>query len=159
DYKTSITDKTIEKTFMGLTKARFGDRVQPSIQVPTMCGNMYCGSVWGGLVSLLSNVSSAELQGKRIGVFSYGSGLASSLLSLKVVGETTPLKEAVDLQTRLDARRTVKPEVYDELCELRKKAHLQKGYKPAGSAETVVPGTYYLEEVDELFRRKYAVKA
>ena len=159
DYKTSITDKSVEKTFMALTKARFGARVQPSIEVPTMCGNMYCGSVWGGLVSLLSNVSSEDLQGKRIGVFSYGSGLASSLLSLRVAGPTGDLAKAVDLKARLAARRTVKPEVYDELCDLRKKAHLQKGYKPAGSAETVVAGTYYLEEVDELFRRSYSIKA
>ncbi len=113
----------------------------------------------GGLVSLLSNVSSEALQGKRIAVFSYGSGLASSLLSLKVVGSTEELATAVDLKARLEARRTVAPEVYDELCELRKKAHLQKGYKPAGSAETIAAGTYYLEDVDELFRRKYAVKA
>ncbi|KFY19727.1 hypothetical protein V493_07846 [Pseudogymnoascus sp. VKM F-4281 (FW-2241)] len=159
DYKTSVSDKTVEKTFMGLTKSRFAARVQPSIEVPTMCGNMYCGSVWAGLVSILSNVSSADLQGKRIGVFSYGSGLASSLLSLRVAGPTDGFKDKVDLKARLDARRTVKPEVYDELCDLRKKAHLQKGYKPAGSAETVVPGTYYLEEVDDMFRRKYAIKA
>ncbi|KFX94134.1 hypothetical protein V490_04500 [Pseudogymnoascus sp. VKM F-3557] len=159
EYKASLADKTIEKTFMGLTKARFAERVQPSIEVPTMCGNMYCGSVWGGLVSLLSNVGSDELQGKRIGVFSYGSGLASSLLSLRVAGPTGDLAKKVDLKSRLAARRTVKPEVYDELCDLRKKAHLQKGYKPAGSAETVVAGTYYLEEVDEMFRRKYSIKA
>jgi hydroxymethylglutaryl-CoA synthase len=158
-YKASISDKVIEKTFMGLTKKRFAERVQPSIEVPTMCGNMYCGSVWGGLVSLLSNVESATLQGKRIGVFSYGSGLASSLLSLRVVGSTKELGAKVDLKKRLAERRTVEPKVYDELCELRKKAHLQKGYTPAGSAETVVPGTYYLTEVDELFRRKYEVKA
>jgi hydroxymethylglutaryl-CoA synthase len=159
DYKKSITDKLVEKTFMALTKKRFAERVQPSIEVPTMCGNMYCGSVWGGLVSLLSNVDSDALQGKRIGIFSYGSGLASSLLSLKVVGSTEAIKKAVDLRARLDARRVVAPEVYDELCDLRKKAHLQKGYTPAGSAETITKGTYYLESVDDLFRRKYSVKA
>lgn len=159
DYKKSVTDKLVEKTFMALTKKRFAERVQPSIEVPTMCGNMYCGSVWGGLVSLLSNVDSNALQGKRIGIFSYGSGLASSLLSLKVVGSTEAIKKAVDLKARLAARRVVAPEVYDELCDLRKKAHLQKGYTPAGSAETITKGTYYLESVDELFRRKYAVKA
>src|SRR5438045_8960033 len=86
DYKKSITDKVVEKTFMGLTKKRFQERVQPSIQVPTMCGNMYCASVYGGIVSLIANVDSSALQGKRIGVFSYGSGLASSLFSVKVHG-------------------------------------------------------------------------
>lgn len=115
DYQASLTDKAVEKTFLGLTKRRFAERVQPSIQVPTMCGNMYCGSVYGGLVSLLSNVAPKTWQGKKIGVFSYGSGLASSMFSLMVVGDTSKMAEKLDLQSRLDARRTVAPEVYDEV--------------------------------------------
>jgi hydroxymethylglutaryl-CoA synthase len=178
EYKASLTDKAVEKTFIGLTKKRFAERVQPSIQVPTMCGNMYCGSVYGGLVSLISNVVPKILQGKRIGVFSYGSGLASSMFSLKVVGDTTEMAEKLDLQSRLDARRTVAPEVYDEvslfteavcttesnnfffqMCMLREKAHLKKNFCPAGGIDTIVPGTYYLTEVDDMFRRKYDIKA
>jgi hydroxymethylglutaryl-CoA synthase len=115
DYQKSLSDKVVEKTFMGLTKKRFNERVQPSVEVPTMCGNMYCASVYGGLVSLLSNVDSATLQGKRIGVFSYGSGLASSLFSLKVNGSTETIQKTLNLKERLAARRTVAPEVYDEV--------------------------------------------
>ena len=75
---------------------------------------MYCGSVYGGFVSMLSNVTPKQLQGKRIGFFSYGSGLASSLFSAKVVGDTSYIVEKLDLQNRLDSRRTVAPEVYEE---------------------------------------------
>lgn len=42
---------------------------------------------------------------------------------------------------------------------LREKAHLQKNFKPAGSLDDLVPGTYYLTEVDDMFRRKYEIKA
>jgi hydroxymethylglutaryl-CoA synthase len=115
EYTKSLTDKVIEKTFMGLTKKRFNERVQPSIEVPTMCGNMYCASVYGGLIGLLSTVDSSTLQGKRIGVFSYGSGLAASLFSLKVIGSTEHIQQALNLKERLAARRTVAPEVYDEV--------------------------------------------
>lgn len=45
------------------------------------------------------------------------------------------------------------------MCELRKKAHLQKSYTPAGSADTIASGVYYLENVDDMFRRKYSIKA
>lgn len=159
DYEKSLSDKVLEKTFMGLSKKRFQDRVQPSIEVPTMCGNMYCGSVWGGLVSLIANVESATLQNKKIGIFSYGSGLASSFFSLKVVGSTETMAKTLSLKDRLAARRTVAPEVYDQMCELRKKAHLQKSYEPAGNAGTIAKGVYYLTNVDEMFRRKYEVKA
>ncbi|KIW97992.1 hydroxymethylglutaryl-CoA synthase [Cladophialophora bantiana CBS 173.52] len=159
DYQASLTDKTVEKTFMALTKKRFAERVQPAIQVATMCGNMYCGSVYGGLVGLISNIAPKTLYGKRVGVFSYGSGLASSMFSLKVVGDTTEMAEKLNLQKRLDARRVVAPEVYDEMCMLREKAHLKKDFKPLGNVEHLVPGTYYLTEVDDMFRRKYEVKA
>ena len=115
DIQASLTDKTIEKTFMGLTKKRFAQRVQPGIQVATQCGNMYCGSVYGNLFGLISNVSPEQIKGKKIGVFSYGSGLASALFSLKVVGDTTEMAEKLDLQKRLDARKVVPPEVYDEV--------------------------------------------
>ncbi|THV48176.1 hypothetical protein BGAL_0263g00060 [Botrytis galanthina] len=159
DYAKSLTDKVVEKTFMGLTKKRFNERVQPSIQVPTFCGNMYTASVYGGLVGLLSNVDSATLQGKRIGVFSYGSGLAASLFSLKINGSTEIMAKALNLQERLDARRTVAPEVYEEFCALRKEAHLQKSYTPKGSPDTIAEGTYYLKSVDDMFRREYEIKA
>ncbi|KAL9619430.1 MAG: hypothetical protein Q9160_005941 [Pyrenula sp. 1 TL-2023] len=159
DYKKSLTDKNVEKTFMGLTKKKFAERVQPAIQVPTLCGNMYCGSVYGGLVSILSNITPKTLAGKRIGIFSYGSGLASSMFSLKVVGDTNEMVEKVNLHKRLEARKTVSPEVYDEMCLLREKAHLKKGFKPAGNTDILVPGTYYLTEVDDMYRRKYDIKA
>ena len=116
-YKQSLSDKTVEKTFMTLSKKQFQARVQPSIQVPTMCGNMYCASVYGSLVSLLSNVPSEQLKGRRVGIFSYGSGLASSFFSMKVVGDVSAMVKALNLQERLEARRTVPPETYDEVSK------------------------------------------
>jgi hydroxymethylglutaryl-CoA synthase len=115
DYTKSLSDKLVEKTFMGLTKKRFNERVQPSIEAATMCGNMYCASVYGGIVSLLANIDSSELQGKRIGVFSYGSGLAASLFSLKINGPTDGFKKQLNLKERLAARKTVSPQVYDDV--------------------------------------------
>ena len=121
EYEASLTDKTLEKLFMGLTKKRFAERVQPSIEIPALCGNMYCGSVYGSLLSLICNVPNERLQGKRIGVFSYGSGLASSLFSLKVKGDISDIVSKVNLHTRLEARKTVAPEVYDEVSAVHMK--------------------------------------
>lgn len=123
DYTTSITDKTIEKTFLGLTKKKFATRVQPSLMAATMCGNMYTASVYGGLVSLLSNVKGEDIAGKRVGIFSYGSGLASSFFSLRVVGDVCEMAQKVDLHKRLEARRVVEPKVYDEVFRLSRDHH------------------------------------
>ncbi|KAK3333851.1 hydroxymethylglutaryl-coenzyme A synthase C terminal-domain-containing protein [Cercophora scortea] len=158
DYKTSLTDKVVEKTFMALTKKRFQERVNSSIQVATMCGNMYTASVWGGLASLVSHVDSETLQGKRIGLFSYGSGLAASFCSFRVVGSTEQMHKVLDIPNRLVSRRAVPPQTYDDMCNLRKQAHLQKNFKPVGDISTIVPGTYYLENVDDMFKRYYAIK-
>ncbi|KAL1889457.1 3-hydroxy-3-methylglutaryl coenzyme A synthase [Ceratocystis pirilliformis] len=159
DYTKSLTDKAVEKTFMGLTKKAFQEKVSPAIQVATLCGNMYCGSVWGGLASLLSHVEPASFAGKRIGLFSYGSGLAASFMSFRVVGDVSPVAKALDLKNRLAQRRAVAPETFDAMCELRHKAHLQKNFTPVGDESTVAPGTYYLEHVDDMFKRSYKVKA
>jgi hydroxymethylglutaryl-CoA synthase len=43
--------------------------------------------------------------------------------------------------------------------QLREDKHNIKNYKPDGSVDSLVPGTYYLERVDEMNRRYYAVKA
>lgn len=115
DYAASVTDKTVEKTFMALSKKRFATRVQPGIQIPTQCGNMYCGSVYGSLCSLLTNITNETAQGKRIGMFSYGSGLASSMFSFKVKGNIENIQKQLDIHARLDARRVVPPAVYDEV--------------------------------------------
>ncbi|KAM5373150.1 hypothetical protein ACJA88_008678 [Fusarium oxysporum] len=158
DYEKSLTDKVVEKTFMALTKKRFQERVNPSIQVATNCGNMYCGSVWGGLASLISVVDNKALEGKRIGLFSYGSGLAASFLSFRINGSVEKISSVLSIPTRLEARRAVPPETYDEMCNLRKQAHLQKDYTPKGDASTIAPGTYYLTKVDDMFKREYAIK-
>ena len=118
DYQKSLTDKVVEKTFMGLTKKRFNERAAPSLELPTMCGNMYCASVYSGLIGLLCSLDSTAALGKRIGVFSYGSGLASSMFSFKIVGSTEPMKACLDVKERLAGRRTVPPEVYDEVSSI-----------------------------------------
>ncbi|KAL8812023.1 MAG: hypothetical protein Q9200_001355 [Gallowayella weberi] len=159
DYQTSISDKTIEKTFGALAKKKFTTRVQPGIVVPTMCGNMYTASVYGSLVGLLSNFAGEDIAGKRIGIFSYGSGLASSLFSVKVVGDVSEMVSKLDLHKRLEARRVVEPKVYDEMCNLRERAHLQKEYTPLGSPDTITKDTYYLSHIDGMFRRQYEIKA
>ncbi|KAJ5634213.1 hypothetical protein N7528_002055 [Penicillium herquei] len=159
DYAASLSDKAVEKTFMGLTKKRFAERVQPGLQVAGLCGNMYTATVYAGLASLLSFVPFSPSEPKRIGLFSYGSGLASSLFSAKIVGDVSYIVEKLDLKNRLDSRNVLAPAAYDEMCKLREHAHLKKNFKPVGSTETLQSGVYYLTEVDDMFRRKYEIKA
>ncbi|KAJ5211600.1 uncharacterized protein N7498_003246 [Penicillium cinerascens] len=158
-YDASVTDKAVEKTFMALTKKRFAERVNPGLQVATLCGNMYTATVYAGLASLLSHVTFSPSEPKRIALFSYGSGLAASMFSAKIVGDVSNMVEKLDLKNRLDSRTVLAPQAYDDMCKLREHAHLKKNFKPSGNIETLQKGTYYLTEVDDMFRRKYEIKA
>jgi hydroxymethylglutaryl-CoA synthase len=44
------------------------------------------------------------------------------------------------------------------MCNLRERAHLKKDYKPEGNVDGLFPGTYYLTDIDSMFRRTYEVK-
>jgi hydroxymethylglutaryl-CoA synthase len=118
DYQASLKDKSLEKLFIELSRERFAQRVQPSLTCPTMCGNMYTATLYSGLVSLLSNVPSEELIGKRIGMFGFGSGLASTLFSLRVIGDVQHIAQGIDLHARLAGREKVSPEFYDEASKV-----------------------------------------
>lgn len=158
DYEKSLVDKTIEKTFVNVSKALYKERVESSLIVPTNTGNMYTGSVWAALASLIFFKGSEPLQNKRIGLFSYGSGLAASLFSCRVVGDLSKIVEILDLDHKLNSRKTETPQDYEKAIHLREQAHLQKNFTPKGSTDLLIKGTYYLTEVDDKFRRSYAVK-
>lgn len=157
-YEQSLTDKNVEKTFLALAKERSATRLAPSLQGPTNTGNMYTASVFSSLASLLTFVPAEDLAGKRVSLFSYGSGLASSLYSLQVKGDISTIVKNLDLKNQLDNRTTVTPTDYEAALVLREKAHLAKNFTPTGSIDHLRPGTYYLTEVNDMYQRKYAVK-
>jgi hydroxymethylglutaryl-CoA synthase len=101
DYEKSLGDKTVEKTFMALTKKMFNERVFPGTLAARLVGNMYTASVYSSLASIITEVPAETLKGQRIGVFSYGSGLASSLFSVKVVGDTSAIAKSIDRKLSL----------------------------------------------------------
>ncbi|KAI9847161.1 MAG: 3-hydroxy-3-methylglutaryl coenzyme A synthase [Sclerophora amabilis] len=156
-YEESLKDRNIEKAFVSHTSKMFKQRVGPSIEAPTMCGNMYTASLYSGLVSLLSNVAPEDLIGKSVGMFSYGSGLASTLFSLKVVGDTSQIRSALNLRERLEARVVADPVSYDKAMWLRENAHLQSDYAPYGETKNLPKGTYYLTGIDHKYQRSYAI--
>lgn len=158
-YEQSLTDKTVEKVFLGLAKAESAKRVSPALKLATNTGNMYTASCWTSLSSTLFFVGNEELQGKKISVFSYGSGLASTLLSVNVVGDISHITKVLDLENRLFVHRSKRsPEEYVQHLEMREKIHLQKSIKPVGSVADIASGAYYLVDINDKFQRFYEVK-
>ena len=104
----------LEKPFVGASKTDFESKTKPSLYLSTNVGNMYTSSLYGGLVSYLVNCrktgkTNADLVDKRLGLFSYGSGLVSSFFSLVIKDDGSNLDlildSVADVLPRMEARK------------------------------------------------------
>ncbi|EJT97852.1 hydroxymethylglutaryl-CoA synthase [Dacryopinax primogenitus] len=153
----TITDKAVEKIFVGLGKKLYQERVHPTLKCSERCGNMYTGSLYGCLASLVGSIPGQQLEGKRISMFAYGAGCAASFFGLSVKGSTQKMFEVLDLEARLAAMEVRPCQEYVDAMNLREKTHTLKDYTPVGSVDDLFPGSYYLERVDDQYRRTYGV--
>uniref|UniRef100_A0A672F6I7 Hydroxymethylglutaryl-CoA synthase n=1 Tax=Salarias fasciatus TaxID=181472 RepID=A0A672F6I7_SALFA len=156
-------DRDVEKAFMKASADLFERKTKPSLLISNQNGNMYTPSVYGCLASVIALHTPSQIAGQRIGVFSYGSGFAATLYSLRVTQDHTPgssldklVSSLSDLKVRLDSRTKVSPAVFSETMQLREETHHLASYVPQSSLEDLFPGTWYLTRVDDKHRREYA---
>ncbi len=125
--------------------ASFERQVAPSLGLSSRVGNIYTGSLYLRLASLLQREATL-LAGKRIGLFSYGSGCVSEFFS-GVVGTRAPAAIAsAGLERVLAEREQIGVEEYTRILELPPD-------RPVGTPPP--PGAFrYAGTVD--FRRRYA---
>lgn len=156
-YEQSLTDKNVEKTFVGITKEAAKTRLNPGLYASTNVGNVYSGSLYLSLASVLAFNPEKLPVGSRISMFSYGSGLAATFYSIRVAGDYSDIVAETDLKHVLDNRKKVSPEGYEAAIKTRENAHLKKNFEPTGSIDHLEKGTYYLTKIDDKFRRSYAI--
>ncbi|KAF7727506.1 Hydroxymethylglutaryl-CoA synthase, cytoplasmic [Apophysomyces ossiformis] len=157
-YAESLENRDLEKACVSATKGDYAQKVGAAAFVPKQIGNMYAAAVWAGLASLISEIDSETLQGKRVLFYSYGSGLAASMVSFRIAGSTNDMKSKLSLRERLAARTQSKPEDFAEAMKIREKTHNACGYSPVGSLDHIAAGTYYVENIDDKWRRFYKRK-
>lgn len=155
-------NKDIEKAFINLSKNIFMQKTQPSLMIPSQVGNMYTPSVYSGLASLLISKSVKELAGTKVGVFSYGSGFCSTMYSITITKDYNEKSDLLKITSslsyikqQLDARQKVSPADYTKVLELREQNCHTVPYIPQSNIKNLFPGTYYLVQVDEKYRRTY----
>ncbi|EGC29353.1 hypothetical protein DICPUDRAFT_159071 [Dictyostelium purpureum] len=166
--KDSYINPKLDQTSLKLSQDDFKKKVDPSTLLSKELGNSYCGSVYSGILSLLSNVN--NLQDKRILVFSYGSGLASSFFSFrgnssnninKQFPSTRNIGEIANIKERLQNRTKINPDEFSRILATREKSHLSiiKGaHTPIDTLDNISNGTFYLEKVDDKLIRHYKLK-
>ncbi|MEQ9809834.1 hydroxymethylglutaryl-CoA synthase [Streptococcus jiangjianxini] len=93
-----IMPKGLDESF----KSHLTNHFEASIQYSRKVGNIYTGSLYLGLLSLLENSQTLQA-GDKIGLFSYGSGAVSEIFSLYLVDgfkEMLRSDRAADLEKR-----------------------------------------------------------
>jgi hydroxymethylglutaryl-CoA synthase len=125
--------------------ASFERQVASSLTVCARVGNIYTGSLYLGLAGMLHS-SAAELAGKRIGLFSYGSGCVSEFFSGVVGTGAAEQIQRARLDEVLSGRERVTVEEYERLMAI-----------PPETPPDIAPrpGAFRFTGVKE-YRRQYA---
>ncbi|KAK4127561.1 hypothetical protein N657DRAFT_661650 [Parathielavia appendiculata] len=124
--------KELEKVLVALTRDRFRERVEPCIAATSRCGNMYTSSLYCSLRTLFLFLPIS---------------LISNIDLAAARGKTIGL---FSYGSGTLARRLA--------CALRAKAYGANIFKPAGDTASLLPGTFYLETIDDEYRRTYVIK-
>ncbi|PIA49713.1 hypothetical protein AQUCO_01300458v1 [Aquilegia coerulea] len=107
----SYASRDLEKTSQQVAKQLYDAKVQPTTFVPKQVGNMYTASLYAAFASLIHNKHS-ELDGKRVVMFSYGSGLTSTMFSFRLRECQNPfslsnIATVMDISGKLKSRHEV----------------------------------------------------
>ncbi len=106
EYKDS-SPETREKIF----EETFARMVAPSLTGVQEVGNIYTGSVYLGLVSLLES-EREKVEGKRIGVFSYGSGCGAEFFLCHMKHDIGKIIDSLGFREQVEKRKKLTFEQY-----------------------------------------------
>ncbi|SUN48538.1 HMG-CoA synthase [Streptococcus dysgalactiae subsp. dysgalactiae] len=119
------------------------ENFQASITYSKQIGNIYTGSLYLGLLSLLENSKTLQA-GDRIGLFSYGSGAVSEIFSGQLVADYDQML-ITNRQTILDQRHRLSVAEYEELFYEEAKLDEQGD----ASFNTYLTGKFALTEIKD----------
>ena len=81
----------------------------------------------GVIAATLCSKDAESLVGKRIGMFSYGSGLASTMFSLQIADDIRVVEPFIgglkDVLPRLESRIAIPPAQFAEILKLKEETH------------------------------------
>ncbi|KAL8101191.1 hydroxymethylglutaryl-CoA synthase-like [Apium graveolens] len=159
----SYASRDLEKATQQVAKSQYEVKVQPSTLVPKQVGNMYTASLYAALASLIHNKHST-LDGKRVVMFSYGSGLSATMFSFHLRDGEHPfslsnIAKVMNIGEKLKSRIEVSPEKFVDIMKLMEHRYGGKDFVTSKDCSLLSPGTYYLTEVDSMYRRFYSKKA
>lgn len=158
----SYQNRDLEKVSQQVAKPLYDEKVQPTTLIPKQVGNMYTASIYAAFASLLHSKCS-DLAGKRVVLFSYGSGSTATMFSLQLNEGQHPfslsnIATVMNVAGKLKSRHEVAPENFVEVLKLMEHRYGAKDFVTSKDCSLLAPGTYYLTDVDSMYRRFYTTK-
>ena len=163
----SFYDRTLQSLLKRAFKKIVKSRLEPGLELPSLVGNIYTGSLYLSLISLFYNLrnSPEKLENKNILLYSYGSGLASSILLLKT-------KDKARVRTLIDSPRIERElenvsvftckeyfKIFNKNFSLLGKKNFgtlfNSGLRQVGIRREFWNDAYYLKRVDNDYIRQY----
>lgn len=132
--------------------ASFSEKVAPWLELNAVVGNIYTGSLFLALIDLLRR-GRADLEGRELSLFSYGSGCGATFCLGRVAAGAARHAAALDPQPRLDARRRLDIAGYERIMRLSEEVDTAPDLDPA-SYGLDGSGLYYVGTREHV--RRYA---
>ncbi len=108
----------------------FSRKVEPGLLGAREVGNIYTGSVYMGLISLLEN-EGEKSAGKQVGIFSYGSGCGAEFFICQMNTGIGPILRGLRFKELLDRRKKI---TFEKYVQTHSKGFEETFYHP-GEAE------------------------
>jgi degradative hydroxymethylglutaryl-CoA reductase len=167
----SFYNREIQKIIKPLFKKEVDTRLEDGLLLPALVGNIYTGSLYLSLISILyaNKHCLDKLQGKRVMLYSYGSGLTSSLLHLEFShGSLDNVINSPLIQKELNEANILSIPQYFEIRKMTIKLHGSKKHSsflnkrrslaslPPTLTDQLAANAYYLTSISESYVREYS---
>lgn len=154
DFNERVTQKNLKEVLLSNETL---EKLYPGLVLNKKVGNIYTGSLYLALASVINEKSNKDLANKRMFLYSYGSGAAASLFSIRLspdfnrdlVLNTQHLRNMIEHRTKVDISK------FEAMNHKRESIYTIKGFKNSLIEEYLWEKSYYLGEVDKLGRRGY----
>lgn len=163
--KDTYNSRELDLVLRKMAKGLFEEKVIPTCTVSQKVGNCYTASVFMNIANTIDTIAKENVNGKKKAiVFSYGSGSMASMYHMEFFSNNTDenspftiakMAKCMNIEERLNARIKCTPQEFNDVMDIRQQRHGQKSYIPISSMNNLFDGTFYLEEINDMYERKY----
>ncbi|CAI2355454.1 unnamed protein product [Caenorhabditis sp. 36 PRJEB53466] len=158
--KLDENDRSALSKMIELSSEVWKKKTDPFLTFNRRIGNMYTPSLFAQLLAYLASENCITESGKNILFFAYGSGLASAIFPGRV-RQTASLDQirqvALSAVRRLDSRHRRTAEEFTYALKMRETFLRSEELPRIPYKSSLFPNTFYLESMDKLYRRQYAI--